>query len=72
MEPLGLKTLNSQRKIKILFFTNVNTSRIVAQDLNAVDLIAHLDDPFEIYAFNSGNGEINPGEQCEVIQRFAP
>lgn len=46
--------------MRVLFFTNANTSRIVAQDLNAKDLIAHFDESFEVFVFNKGPGEVDP------------
>jgi glycosyltransferase involved in cell wall biosynthesis len=52
--------MNHKRKVSVLFFANANTSRIVSQDLSAKDIIAHFDDRFEVFIFNSGNGDIDP------------
>ncbi|MBN1162995.1 MAG: glycosyltransferase family 4 protein [Candidatus Krumholzibacteriota bacterium] len=49
-----------KKKIRILFFANANTSRMVPQDLNARDITARLGEPFDIYIFNHGEGEVDP------------
>jgi glycosyltransferase involved in cell wall biosynthesis len=67
-----MTTMNHRKKISVLFFANANTSRIVAQDLNAKDLIAHFDDRFHVYIFNSGRGEVDPKclkPNVHIIQR---
>ena len=67
--------MKPSKRISVLFFANANTSRMVAQDLNAKDLVAHFDDRFEVYLFNSGPGEIDAKcrkPNVHVINRLTP